>query len=141
MSYNSVLTSSSPPYRFWFPLLVCIVLIAGIVIVSTSLVPYQWRLTGNAWAVIFPLSVVCACHILFPVRCLLFHNWDERSSVSGNMLLETFAIYASKRSLVRFFFFASAFGHLTTPFFAFSPPSFPLLAHELSMLTPIYIYL
>lgn len=53
--------------RFWFPLLVCILLIAGIVIVSTSLVPYQWQLTGNAWAVIFPLSVVCACHILFPI--------------------------------------------------------------------------
>lgn len=53
--------------RFWFPLLVCILLIAGVVIVSTPLVPYQWQLTGNAWAVIFPLSVVCACHILFPI--------------------------------------------------------------------------
>lgn len=141
MSYNSVLTSSSPPYRFWFPLLVCIVLIAGIVIVSTSLVPYQWQLTGNAWAVIFPLSVVCACHILFPVRSLLFHNWDERSSVSGNMLLETFAIYASKRSLIRFFLLYFGVWASHYPLFAFSPPSFPLLAHELSMLTPIYIYL
>lgn len=53
--------------RFWFPLLICILMIAGIVIVSTPLVPYQWQLTGNAWAVIFPLSVVCACHILFPI--------------------------------------------------------------------------
>ncbi|KAG2336626.1 hypothetical protein BDR05DRAFT_896462 [Suillus weaverae] len=53
--------------RFWFPLLICILLIAGIVIVSTPLVPYQWQVTGNAWAVIFPLSVVCACHILFPI--------------------------------------------------------------------------
>lgn len=121
MSYDSVLTSSSPPYRFWFPLLVCIVLIAGIVIVSTSLVPYQWQLTGNAWAVIFPLSVVCACHILFPVRSLLFHNWDERSSVSGNMLLETFAIYASKRSLIRFF--SSLLRHL-----GISLPLFCILA-------------
>jgi len=53
--------------RFWFPLLVCILLIAGVVIVSTPLVPYQWQLTANAWAVIFPLTVVCACHILFPI--------------------------------------------------------------------------
>jgi hypothetical protein len=43
------------------------VLIAGVVIVSTPLVPYQWQLTGNAWAVIFPLTVVLGCHILFPV--------------------------------------------------------------------------
>jgi len=41
--------------------------IAGVVIVSTPLVPYQWQVTGNAWAVIFPLMVVCGCHILFPV--------------------------------------------------------------------------
>jgi hypothetical protein len=43
------------------------VVIAGVVIVSTPLVPYQWQLTGNAWAVIFPLTVVLGCHILFPV--------------------------------------------------------------------------
>ncbi|KAF8443806.1 glycosyl transferase family group 2-domain-containing protein [Boletus edulis BED1] len=44
--------------RFWFPFLVCIVLIAGMIIVSTSLVPYQWQLTGNGWAVILPLASV-----------------------------------------------------------------------------------
>ncbi|KAG8221569.1 glycosyl transferase family group 2-domain-containing protein [Butyriboletus roseoflavus] len=44
--------------RFWFPFLVCIVLIAGMIIVSTPLVPYQWQLTGNGWAVILPLALV-----------------------------------------------------------------------------------
>lgn len=44
--------------RFWFPFLVCIVLIAGMIIVSTPLVPYQWQLTGNGWAVILPLASV-----------------------------------------------------------------------------------
>ncbi|KAG9311354.1 glycosyl transferase family group 2-domain-containing protein [Chiua virens] len=53
--------------RFWFTFLVCFVLIAGMIIVSTSLVPYQWQLTGNGWAVILPLAIVCACHILFPI--------------------------------------------------------------------------
>ncbi|KIJ12732.1 hypothetical protein PAXINDRAFT_171041 [Paxillus involutus ATCC 200175] len=53
--------------RFWFPLLVCTLLIAGMIIVSTPLVPYQWQLTGNGWAVILPLAIVCACHILFPI--------------------------------------------------------------------------
>ncbi|KAF9219278.1 hypothetical protein BS17DRAFT_789594 [Gyrodon lividus] len=53
--------------RFWFPLIVCTLLIAGMIIVSTPLVPYQWQLTGNGWAVILPLSIVCGCHILFPI--------------------------------------------------------------------------
>ncbi|KAF9234330.1 glycosyl transferase family group 2-domain-containing protein [Melanogaster broomeanus] len=44
--------------RFWFSLLVCTSLIAGMIIVSTPLVPYQWQLTGNGWAVILPLGYV-----------------------------------------------------------------------------------
>ncbi|KAG2059448.1 hypothetical protein BDR06DRAFT_1003558 [Suillus hirtellus] len=81
--------------RFWFPLLVCILLIAGVVIVSTPLVPYQWQLTANAWAVIFPLTVVCACHILFPVRLvnLVFHSamgMSDRPFLDWIMLLPTF---------------------------------------------------
>lgn len=59
-------------FRFWFPLIVSSLLIVGVVLVSTPLVPYQWQLTGNAWAVIFPLTVVCGCHILFPVSLIVF---------------------------------------------------------------------
>ncbi|KAF7297159.1 Glyco-trans-2-like domain-containing protein [Mycena indigotica] len=53
--------------RFWFPLLVSFIIIAGMIIVSTNLVPLQWRVSGDAWGVIFPLAVVAACHILFPI--------------------------------------------------------------------------
>jgi hypothetical protein len=44
--------------RFWFPLTMSIVLIAGIIIVSTPLVPVQWRVGSEGWAVIFPLAYV-----------------------------------------------------------------------------------
>ena len=54
--------------RFWFSLLVSFAVIAGMIIVSTSLVPLAWRIDGSGWAVIFPLSIVAGCHILFPVR-------------------------------------------------------------------------
>ncbi|KAI6130943.1 glycosyl transferase family group 2-domain-containing protein [Pisolithus croceorrhizus] len=53
--------------RFWFPLLLSTALIMGMIVVSTSLVPYQWRINGTGWAVILPLSIVCGCHILFPI--------------------------------------------------------------------------
>ncbi|KAJ7254691.1 glycosyl transferase family group 2-domain-containing protein [Mycena haematopus] len=53
--------------RFWFPLITAWSIIAGMIICSTSLVPLEWRVTGSAWGVIFPLSVVSACHILFPI--------------------------------------------------------------------------
>ncbi|KAL4246764.1 Glycosyltransferase 2-like domain-containing protein [Abortiporus biennis] len=53
--------------RFWFPWVVSWLLIIGMVIVSTPLVPVQWRIDGSAWAVILPLAIGTACHVLFPV--------------------------------------------------------------------------
>ncbi|TFK37024.1 glycosyl transferase family group 2-domain-containing protein [Crucibulum laeve] len=53
--------------RFWFPLLLSVLIIAGMIICSTSLVPLEWRVDGTAWAVIFPLSLSAGCHILFPI--------------------------------------------------------------------------
>ncbi|KAI0339326.1 hypothetical protein BDW22DRAFT_620375 [Trametopsis cervina] len=53
--------------RFWFPMLVSFIIIAGVVVVSTGLMPVQWRIGSDGWAVIFPLVLVCACHILFPI--------------------------------------------------------------------------
>ena len=58
--------------RFWFSWLVSWILVFGIIILSTPLVPVEWRVDGSAWAVIFPLSVVAGCHILFPVRTRRF---------------------------------------------------------------------
>ncbi|OSD07696.1 hypothetical protein PYCCODRAFT_1357854 [Trametes coccinea BRFM310] len=53
--------------RFWFSWLVSWILVAGMVILSTPVVPLEWRIDGSAWAVIFPLAVVVGCHILFPI--------------------------------------------------------------------------
>jgi hypothetical protein len=53
--------------RFWFSMLVSFAILAGIVVVSTTLVPIQWRVPSSGWAVIFPLALVAACHILFPI--------------------------------------------------------------------------
>jgi len=53
--------------RFWFSLLVSVIIIAGMIVCATSLVPLGWRVNGSAWAVIFPLAVGAGCHILFPI--------------------------------------------------------------------------
>ena len=42
--------------RFWLAFLVSGVLVAGIIVLSTSLVPLQWRIGGDGWAVIFPIA-------------------------------------------------------------------------------------
>ena len=47
--------------RFWFPLLVTIFLIFAMIILSTSLVPLEWRVDSSGWAVIFPLAYVSWC--------------------------------------------------------------------------------
>jgi len=53
--------------KYWFSLVVSWVLIAGIVILNTSLVPVGWRVSGSDWGVIFPLAAAAGCHILFPI--------------------------------------------------------------------------
>lgn len=90
-----------PSHRFWFSLLVSFILLAGIVVVSTPLVPYQWRIDGSGWAVIFPIayvyftyiagktltfapySVMAGCHILFPVSA---HEGFQSLSCSNPLL-------------------------------------------------------
>jgi len=53
--------------RFWFSVLLSVLILGGMVILATPLVPLSWRVDGSAWAVIFPLAVVAGCHILFPI--------------------------------------------------------------------------
>ncbi|KAH9950816.1 glycosyl transferase family group 2-domain-containing protein [Amylocystis lapponica] len=53
--------------RFWFAWAVCFAILAGMIICATTLVPVAWRVDGGGWAVIFPLALICGCHILFPV--------------------------------------------------------------------------
>jgi len=53
--------------KFWFSLAVSWIIIAGIIVLSTPLVPLGWRVDGTAWGVIFPLAAAAGCHILFPI--------------------------------------------------------------------------
>jgi hypothetical protein len=53
--------------RFWLALLLSFFTIGLIIVLTTSLVPLGWQIPGLDWAVIFPLAVVAACHILFPI--------------------------------------------------------------------------
>ncbi|PFH51644.1 hypothetical protein AMATHDRAFT_191111 [Amanita thiersii Skay4041] len=53
--------------RFWFPLIISFLLIAGMIICATPLVPLGWRVDTSGWAVIFPLSISAGCHILSPI--------------------------------------------------------------------------
>ncbi|EJD07746.1 uncharacterized protein FOMMEDRAFT_74790 [Fomitiporia mediterranea MF3/22] len=53
--------------RFWLAFGIAIILLGGMAVLSTNIVPIEWRVDSSAWAVIFPLAVVCACHILFPI--------------------------------------------------------------------------
>lgn len=53
--------------RFWLALLLSFFTLALMIVLTTSLVPIGWQIPGIDWAVIFPLAVVAACHILFPI--------------------------------------------------------------------------
>jgi hypothetical protein len=81
--------------RFWFQILFSVVVIGGMIVCSTSVVPLKWRVDESSWAVIFPLAYVeplaslfffhiinfvfsnrlsTACHILVPVRVDLLNG-------------------------------------------------------------------
>ena len=53
--------------RFWLALIVSLVTIAGMVILSTPVIPADWRVQVFDWAVVFPLAIVAGCHILYPI--------------------------------------------------------------------------
>ncbi|TCD67730.1 hypothetical protein EIP91_012031 [Steccherinum ochraceum] len=53
--------------RFWLAFAICIVIFAGMVILSTSLVPLGWRIGGSQWAVIVPIAITMGCHVLYPI--------------------------------------------------------------------------
>ncbi|KAL0947953.1 hypothetical protein HGRIS_010582 [Hohenbuehelia grisea] len=53
--------------RFWMAFLMCFITLAGMIILTTDIVPIQWQVPGVSWAVIIPLALVAGCHILFPI--------------------------------------------------------------------------
>ena len=60
--------------RFWVALSIATIIIAGMIVSSTTLVPLAWRVDGTAWAVIFPLAMASGCHVLFPVSITIHHS-------------------------------------------------------------------
>ncbi|KIM44070.1 hypothetical protein M413DRAFT_443129 [Hebeloma cylindrosporum] len=53
--------------RYWPVLIFSFLLIAAIVVLSTTLVPPGFRIPGGGWAIIMPLALVAGGHILFPI--------------------------------------------------------------------------
>jgi hypothetical protein len=53
--------------RFRVALIICTITLAGMFILSTSLVPVGWQVDSTDWAVILPLAIVVGSHILFPI--------------------------------------------------------------------------
>lgn len=63
--------SISSKNRFWFPLLLSFAIIAGMAVLSTKVVPLEWRVTGEAWAVILPLAYVPLPIVEYPYSLIL----------------------------------------------------------------------
>lgn len=54
--------------RFSTSIIFSLVTTAAMIIFSTDLVTYRWRIPGENWAAIFPTALVVGSHFLFPVR-------------------------------------------------------------------------
>jgi hypothetical protein len=67
--------------KYWFSMGVSWLLVAGMIILSTSLVPIGWRVGGSSWGVIFPLATAAGCHILFPVSFSTLPLQDRRTDL------------------------------------------------------------
>ncbi|KAH7922289.1 hypothetical protein BV22DRAFT_666525 [Leucogyrophana mollusca] len=53
--------------RFRVSLVLSLITAAGMIILSTSVVPVGWQVDSRDWAVIMPLAIVVGSHILFPI--------------------------------------------------------------------------
>ena len=53
--------------RFWLSIIVSAMIIAAMVVLSTTVMPIEWRVPIGDWAVIFPLGITVGCHLLYPV--------------------------------------------------------------------------
>uniref|UniRef100_A0A0W0F5W9 Uncharacterized protein n=1 Tax=Moniliophthora roreri TaxID=221103 RepID=A0A0W0F5W9_MONRR len=53
--------------RYWPIIIAGTLTIAGMIVLSLPLIPEGWRIPGSSWAIIVPLAIVTAGHLLFPV--------------------------------------------------------------------------
>lgn len=63
--------------RFWIAFVISFALAIAMVIFTTGLVPSGWQIPSWNWAVIFPLTIVVGCHILFPVSTSLVFVYNH----------------------------------------------------------------
>lgn len=59
--------------RFKLSFCICFACIAMMIVFTTEAVPFEWQIPGWNWALVIPLSLVVGCHILVPVRSVLFY--------------------------------------------------------------------
>jgi len=53
--------------RFWLALSICILLVVGMIILTTDVVPLGWQILSFDWAIVLPLAITLGCHILYPI--------------------------------------------------------------------------
>ncbi|PFH48495.1 hypothetical protein AMATHDRAFT_65339 [Amanita thiersii Skay4041] len=53
--------------RFKLSFIICFIVIALMVVFTTSAVPYEWQIPGWNWALIIPVALVVGCHLLLPI--------------------------------------------------------------------------
>jgi len=53
--------------RFKLSFIICFILIAAMIILTTNVVPFEWQIPGWEWALIIPLALVVGCHLLLPI--------------------------------------------------------------------------
>ncbi|KAJ7364628.1 glycosyl transferase family group 2-domain-containing protein [Mycena albidolilacea] len=54
-------------HRFRLAFIICFGLIVMMIVLSQPIVTPDWQIPGSSWAVILPLAIVAAGHILFPI--------------------------------------------------------------------------
>lgn len=73
--------------RFQVALIICLLCAITIAILATPLVPVAWRIDITHWAVIFPLVMAIAGHVLYPVSVLLRSDNNFRLTVCSQIVL------------------------------------------------------
>ncbi|TFK22850.1 hypothetical protein FA15DRAFT_671099 [Coprinopsis marcescibilis] len=53
--------------RFASVLVICLICLVGMIILATPLVPVEWQIPIESWAVTVPLALGIGCHILYPI--------------------------------------------------------------------------
>ncbi|KAI0028398.1 glycosyl transferase family group 2-domain-containing protein [Vararia minispora EC-137] len=53
--------------RFWMSFLLSFTAFIAMAILATDLVPQGWRVSGDQWAVLIPITISAGSHILFPI--------------------------------------------------------------------------